>query len=67
MKKTYVSPVVEKLEFDYTNVVATSTGLGLFGTSTEQWCHKEEKPTEGITVKCVTVKPTEGIVVKCVA
>ena len=26
MKKVYTSPVAEKLEFDYTNVVATSVG-----------------------------------------
>ena len=51
MKKAYVSPVADKLEFDYTNVVATSTGLGLLGTSDEQWCHKP-KPTEGVVVKC---------------
>ena len=51
MKKAYVSPVADKLEFDYTTVVATSAGHDLFGTSDEQWCHKP-KPTEGVVVKC---------------
>ena len=67
MRKPYVSPVAQKLEFDYTNVVATSAGLNLLGSSDEQWCHS--KPTEGISVKCDKIeepKPVEGIVVKCV-
>ena len=57
MKKAYVSPVAEKLEFDYTNVVATSVG-------------STEKPGV-VDHKCVTIitpiepKPTEGIVVRC--
>ena len=67
MKKAYETPVAEKLEFDYTKVVASS-GLNLFGTSDQQWCHTGDvKPTEGISVKCVETKPTEGIVVKCVS
>ena len=54
MKKAYVSPVAEKLEFDYTNVVATSVG-------------STEKPGV-VDHKCVVIiKPTEGTVVKCVS
>ena len=42
MKKAYETPVAEKLEFDYTNVVATSTGTqNTFGTPEEPWCHKQ--------------------------
>ena len=60
MKKAYVSPVAEKLEFDYTNVVSTSVG-GPTETPTTM-DHKcvviikpiEPKPTEGISVKCVS-------------
>ena len=41
MKKTYESPMAEKLEFDYTQVVATSAGgsQNSLGTVQEQWCH----------------------------
>ena len=39
MKKIYEAPVAEKLEFDYTNVVATSSGQPWLGTTHEQWCH----------------------------
>ena len=40
MKKKYVSPVAEKLEFDYTQVVATSNGSqNSIGSTHEQWCH----------------------------
>lgn len=42
MKKAYENPVAEKIVFDYTNSVAASGPLNLFGTPEEPWCHKAE-------------------------
>ncbi len=48
MKKTCEVPVVEKLEFDYKEIVVASN-LNRQGSQTEQWCHK---PTRGNGVAC---------------
>lgn len=42
MKKAYETPIVEKLEFDYTNTVVASGPMNLFGTVDEQWCHRAD-------------------------
>lgn len=44
MKKTYVAPVAEKLEFDYTNVVADSNSV-VYTEKTPQTC--KYAPEEG--------------------
>ena len=40
MRRVYETPIAEKLEFDYMNVVAASgPSQNNLGTVHEQWCH----------------------------
>lgn len=50
MKAKYVTPVAEKLEFDYTQVVVASNGnrdMGVGRSNTDKGCDREPGHNEG--------------------